>query len=191
MNICTISRQSFYILVIIGLSLVLIREFIYIHPYNPGMGVLGPKWTYVSTKTFTWWFLLFSSIFLTTPLMRKQKIGFLGMTLLLLVIIRPLVQNKFPEETAYEFFKNRKQKLNEIVKHTDIKNQTIINQELTKLGFEKLVVKDSIYYFFFFDEEYPFGICYTERNRLPIDTLTFGRNLIYNEIENHWYELDE
>ena len=155
------------------------------------MGWLGPNWTYISTKTFTWWFLLISSFILITPLVRKQKIGFVGLILFFAVLIRPIIQNKFPEETVIEFYTKRKKELSEIVNQTDIKNKTIINQGIKKVGFEKLIVQDSIYYFFFFDEEFPFGICYTERNSLPSDILTFGRNLKFNEIEKHWYELDE
>ncbi|MFN6074704.1 MAG: hypothetical protein ACK476_12455 [Fluviicola sp.] len=191
MNVNTNSRKILYCLILLGLSFLLFREYRYIHPYNPGWGMLGPKWTYSSTKTFTWWFLLISSFILITPLIRKQKIGFIGLLVFTVVLIRPFIQNKFPEETVSEFYSKRKKELSETVKQIEIKNHVVINQDIKNLGFEKLIVKDSIYYFFFFDEEFPFGICYTKRKNLPKNTLTFGRTLKYNIIENEWYELDE
>lgn len=170
--------------------MLLIREYTYIHPYNPGFGWLGPGWTYISTKTFTWWFILISAIILLTPLIRKQIIGFLGLALFIAVIIRPIVQNKFPEETAFEFYTKRKKQLNEIVNKTEMNNRIIMNQEIKNAGFEKLIVKDSIYYFFFFHEDFMFGICKSQRQSLPKDTETFGRNIKFNKIEDDWYELD-
>lgn len=169
---------------------MLTREYTYVHPYNPGMGLLGPKWTYTSTKTITWWFLLISSLLLMTPLLRKQVIGFLGLGLFIAVSIRPLVQNKFPEETVNEFYSKRKNQLNEIVSKTEINDQTIVNQEIKNVGFEKLIVKDSIYYFFFFHEDFVFGICNSPKQNLPKNTETFGRNIKFNKIEKDWYELD-
>ena len=190
MNINTIPRRVLYIIFLIGLSLLLLREYTYVHPYNPGYGWLGPRWTYTSTKTITWWFLLISSIILTTPLLRRQSIGSLGLLLLIAVSIRPIVQNKFPEETANEFYLKRKKQLNEIVNKTEIKNQTVVNQEIKNAGFEKLIVKDSIYYFFFFDEDFMFGICNSQKQNLPNNTETFGRNIKFNKIDKDWYELD-
>ena len=190
MNISTIPRQIIYFLVIIGLTLLLIREYSYIHPYNPGMGLLGPKWTYTSTKTPTWWFLLIASFLLVSPLIRKQKIGFFGLLLFIAILIRPYVQNKFPEETVNEFYSKRKIELNEIVKKNEPKNQTIIGEEIKKAGFEKLIVEDSIYYFFFFNEDFPFGICYTESKSFPDKTSIIGSDLKFNEIEQNWYELE-
>jgi hypothetical protein len=190
MNINSTPRRILYFLVIAGLTLLLIREYTYIHPYNPGMGFLGPRWTYISTKTITWWFLLISSLVLMTPLIRKQIIGFLGLTLFIAVSIRPIMQNKFPEETVYEFYTKRKKQLDAIVNKTKINDQTIINKEIKNAGFDKLIVKDSIYYFFFFDEDFMFGICKSQRQGLPKNTETFGRNIKFNKIENDWYELD-
>lgn len=191
MNINTRKRNIFYSIILLGLSFLLFREYTYVHPYNPGMGWFGPRWTYISTKTITWWFLLFSTLILTTPLFRKQKIGFYGLALLITVVIRPIIQNKFPEETVFEFYSERKKNLKSIVQETDVKNQTISNQRIEKLGFGKLIVQDSIYYFFCVDEEFPFGICYTSKENLPNENLTFGRHLKFQEIDNHWYELDE
>ena len=190
MNINTTSRRILYLIVLIGLSILLLREYTYIHPYNPGMGILGPKWTYISTKTFTWWFLLISSLILSIPLFRKQSIGKLGLLLLIAVVIRPMIQNKFLEETVNEFYSKRKKQLNLIVSKTEIKNQTIVNNEIKSAGFEKLIVKDSIYYFFFFDEDFMFGICKSQKQNLPENIETFGRNIIFNKIEKDWYELD-
>lgn len=190
MKISTTFGYILYFLAIIGLSLLLIREYTYIHPYNPGFGWLGPKWTYVSTKTFTWWFLLISSIILSIPLLRRQIIGSLGLLLLIAVSIRPIVQNKFPEETVNEFYLKRKKQLNEIVSKTEVKNQTVVNQEIQNAGFEKLIVKDSIYYFFFFDEDFMFGICNSQKQNLPDNTETFGRKIKFDKIEKDWYELN-
>jgi hypothetical protein len=106
------------------------------------------------------------------------------------VLIRPLVQHKFPEQSVVEFFSDRKVELKSIVSNTEVKNHTISNQRLKDLGFEKLIVQDSIFYFFCYDEEFVIGICYTRRNNLPTNTLTFGRYLKFNEIENDWYEMD-
>lgn len=190
MNINTTTRHILYFLVVIGLSLLLYREYTYIHPYNPGMGWLGPKWTYFSTKTISWWFIFISSFLLVTPLIKKQLIGFLGLILFISVAIRPLIQNKFPEETVHEFYAKRKKQLNEIVNKTEIKDQTLMNQEINNAGFEKLIVKDSIYYFFFCHEDFLFGICKSQRQNLPKNTENFGRNIKFNEIEKDWYELD-
>ncbi len=185
MNINTPNRQLIYATMLFGLSVLLIREYTYIHPYNPGYWILGPRWTYDSTKTFTWWFLLISSIIVSTPLIRKQLIGLLGFTLLLAVLIRPIYQNKFPEQTAFEFYSERKNDLISIVNETDIKNKTIINRRIENLGFGKLVVMDGIYYFFCFDEEIPFGVCYTNSEILPKDRFTFGRNFKFRKIDKY------
>lgn len=191
MNINSTFRRILFFLMIVGLTLLLIREYTYIHPYNPGGGWLGPgRWTYVSTKTFTWWFILISSIILMIPLIRKQFIGFLGLALFIAVLIRPIIQNKFPEETVYEYYAKRKKQLNNIVNKTEVNDQTVINQEIKNVGFEKLIVKDSIYYFFFFDEDFMFGICNSPKQNLPRNTETFGRNIKFNKIEGDWYELD-
>lgn len=190
MNINTTPRRILYFIVLIVLSLLLLREYTYVHPYNPGFGWLGPGWTYISTKTITWWFLLISSIILTIPLFRRQSIGSLGLILLIAVFLRPIIQNKFPEETVNEFYSKRKNQLNEIVSKTEIKNQTIVNKKIKNAGFEKLIVKDSIYYFFFFDEYFMLGICKSQKQNLPKNTETFGRNIKFNKIEKDWYELD-
>lgn len=190
MNISSSFRKILYFLVIVGLTLLLIREYTYIHPYNPGMGMLGPGWTYTSTKTMTWWFLFVCSFILITPLLRKQIVGLFGLTLFIAVSIRPIIQNKFPEETVYEFYIKRKKKLNEIVNKTDIRNHTIINNDIKNIGFEKLIVKDSIYYFFFFDENFMFGICNSQSHNLHKNSLSFGQHIRFNKIENDWYEID-
>ena len=189
MNINTPRKRVIYIVILGVLFLFLFREYLYVHPYNPSPGLLGPKWTYQSTKTFTWWFLLGSSLVFITPLFRKQKIGFFGLVLFVAVLIRPLVQHKFPEQSVVEFYSDRKVELKSIVSNNEVKNHTISNQRLKDLGFEKLIVQDSIFYFFCYDEEFVIGICYTRRAKLPIDTLTFGRYLKFNEIENDWYEM--
>jgi hypothetical protein len=190
MNTNTRPRRILYFILIIGLSLLLFREYTYVHPYKPSFGWHGPRWTYASTKTFTWWFLLFSSIILTIPLFRRQGIGSLGLILLIAVCIRPVVQNKFPEETVNEFFSKRKKELNKIVSQTDAVNHVVVNQEIRNAGFEKLIVKDSIYYFFFFSEGFMLGICKAQKQNLPQKTETFERIIKFNKIEKDWYELD-
>ena len=169
---------------------MLFCEYTYIHPYDPGFGLFGPRWSYTSTKTFTWWLLLISSLILSIPLLRKQRVGTLGLLLLIAVFIRPIVQNKFPEETVNEFYSKRKKQLNEIVNKTEIKNQTLVNKEIKNAGFEKLIVKDSIYYFFIYDEDFMFGICKSQKHNLPENIETFGRNIKFYKIEKDWYELD-
>jgi len=190
MNISTTIKKFLYVLMIVVMILLLIREYLYIHPYNPSPSLFGPKWTYISTKTFTWWFLLGTSLVFITPLIRKQKIGFFGLVLFVAVLIRPLVQEKFPEQSVGEFYSERKVDLKDIVSNTEMKNQTISNERIKKLGFEKLIVQDSIFYFFCYDEEFLVGICYTQQEQLPKRSLTFGRYLKFNEIENEWYELE-
>ena len=106
------------------------------------------------------------------------------------VVTRPIVQNQFPQKTVYEYLSKRKEALNVIVSQTEIKNQTISNKRIEKLGFEELVVKDSIFYFFCFSDELAIGICYSARKDRPRDTLIFGRKFIFRKIEGDWYELD-
>ncbi len=188
MNINNKNRTYIYFSVLIILTYLLIQEYIYIHHYNPGMGWLGPRWTYLSTNTFTWWFLLISSSILITPLFRKQKIGFLGLLLLIAVIVRPIVQYKFPEETIHEFYSKRQDKFESIIFKTKYKNQVVTDENILDLGFEKLIIKDSIYYFFFYDENLPFGICYSKKNQL--DNEAFELNIDYVKFKDNWYELN-
>ena len=169
--------------------MLLIREYTYIHPYNPGFGGM-PRWTYTSTKTITWWFLLVTSLILITPLLRKQVLGTFGLILFIAVVVRPIMQNKFPEETVFEFYAKRKDQLVDIVNNTEINDHTIINQKIRNAGFEKVIVKDSIYYFFCYHEDFIFGICYSKSNSLPENVETFGRIIKFNRIEKDWYELD-
>jgi len=94
---------------------------------------LGPKWTYSSTKTLTWWFILIGSVLLILPILRKQKIGYLGFVLFIITMIRPLVQNKFPEETASEFYNERKSDLFSIIRKHKEQND-IDNHNVKRLG---------------------------------------------------------
>jgi hypothetical protein len=188
MNINNKNRLFIYFSVLIILTYLLVQEYLYIHPYNPGMGWLGPRWKYESTKTILWWFLLFASIVLITPLLRKQKIGILGLLLFIGVIIRPQVQNKFPEETIKEFYAKRQGKFESLIQKTKNKNQVLTDKNILDLGFEKLIIKDSIYYFFFYDENLPFGICYSPKNQL--DNEAFGLNIDYIKFKENWYELN-
>ena len=188
MNINNKNRTYIYFSVLIILTYLLVREYLYIHPYNPGMGWLGPRWTYESTKTVTWWFLLIASSILITPLFRKQKIGVFSLFLLIAVIIRPRVQNKFPEETIQEFYSKRQAKFESIIQKTKYKNQVLTDENILDLGFEKLIIKDSIYYFFFYDESFPFGLCYSLKSIL--DNETFRSNIDYVKFKENWYELN-
>lgn len=189
MNVNTRTKQIIYLLVLLWLTYMLIREYLYIHPYNPGMGLLGPKWTYISTKTFTWWFLLVSSLFMISPVINKQKIGIIGLLFLLLVLARPLVQNKFPEETVLEFYQDRKENLNAEVKKYGNRNKSISNDRLQDMGFEKLVIQDDVFFFLCIDEDFPFGVCYTKSSRLPAEVFD-NSEMKYLELEEHWYEFD-
>lgn len=165
------------------------REYTYVHPYNPGWGAFGPKWKYVSTITFTWWFLLVASLFMLIPLLKKKKVGFLGLALLILVGIRPLVQSKFPEETAREFYEDRKDKLNRIVQKTPVRDQEYSTIAIFEAGFEQLIVKDSVYYFFCY-EGFEFGLCYKDGDSLPSKMKKFDRNLKITPVDLNWYEFD-
>jgi hypothetical protein len=102
-------------------------------------------------------------------------------------MIRPLVQNKFPEETASEFYNERKSDLFSIIRKHKEQND-IDNHNVKRLGFEKLVIYNETYYFLVCDEEWPFGICYNENKKLP--KKIFDSNLKYNKIDNYWYEFD-
>ena len=188
MNINNSLRKNIYIIVLILISLMLLREYTYVHPINPGWGILGPRWTYSSTRTFTWWFLLIIAILFTTPLIRKQKIGFLGIIFLIAVIVRPLIQEKFPEETSKEYYLERKNDLNSIVNKYSNKNGQIINEEIKEIGFEKLIIKDNNFYFLYIDEDFPYGICYSLKNKLPKEI--FNSNLKFKPIQDKWYEFD-
>lgn len=187
MNINSSKRIFIYSIFLIALSILLLREYNYVHPFNTGFFILGPKWTYTSTRTITWWFILVSSIILILPLLRKQKIGFLGLLLFTLTFIRPYIQFKFPEETALEFYQDRKDNL-EIIVRKYKQDKIVDHQQIEKLGFEKLIIDKETYYFLVCDEEWPFGICFNEINQLPINN--FDRKLKYFRLTNNWYEFD-
>jgi len=183
--------RFFYYLVVALLFLILVREYTYVHPYNPGWGAFGPKWKYASTMTFTWCFLLIASFLLIFPLIKKRKHGFLGLTLLLLVAIRPLIQDKFPEETAKDFYLDRKEKLNKMVQSVPLEKNEYSTDVLANMGFEQLIVEDSIYFFFFYNsEDFPFGLCYKEGSPLPSRFEKFNRTLEFTPIVENWYEVD-
>lgn len=189
MNLKNQSRVSIYLSVLLILAYLLLKEYTYVHPYNTGFFILGPKWTYASTCTFTWCFLVISSIVMVTPLFRKQKAGFLGLLLFILVLIRPIVQYNFPEETAVEFYKDRKMMLNQIVKqYPNHKNRTIITDDIKELGFDNLTIHQNTYYFMVCSEEWPFGVCYNDNSKLS--TENFGNYLKYKKIDKNWYEFD-
>ncbi|MNK18853.1 hypothetical protein D3C87_370660 [compost metagenome] len=167
----------------------MIKEYNYVHPYKIGYGSLGPRWKYTSTLTFTWWFLVVSSVIMTTPLFRKQKIGFLGLLLLIMVLTRPLVQNKFPEEKALDFYQERKVALNRIVRQNrSIYNGSVTNKEIRDLKFEALIIHEGTSYFMVLGDDYPYGICYDEDGKLPVES--FGRPMRYTKLDKNWYEFD-
>lgn len=187
MNINNRIKGIIYLLLLIFFSVLLVKEYIYVHPYNTGYGMLGPRWKYTSTLTFIWWFVLLGSIVLTTPLIRKQKIGLLGLVLLIITIARPQIQNKFPEEQAIDFYKARAKKLNQIIKTYD-KDQTVKSQEITNLDLEQLTIYEGTYYFLLYYEDAPTGICYDSDGKLPSEN--FGRKLKYTKLSQNWYEFD-
>lgn len=189
MNINNRIRVIIYLILLFLFGALLFNEYTYAHPYNTGYGMLGPRWKYTSTLTFIWWFVLLGSIVLTTPLIRKQKIGLLGLVLLFVTIARPQIQNKFPEEQAIEFYKARAKKLNQIVESYDkSQNKTVTNQEITNLDLEQLTIYKDTYYFLLYYEEAPTGICYDTDGQLPSEN--FGRKLKYTKLSQNWYEFD-
>lgn len=181
--------RFFYFFSVAILFIILVREYTYVHPYNPGYGLFGPKWKYTSTMTFTWWFLLVSSFLLIFPLFRKRKHGYLGLALFILVAIRPLVQDKFPEETAQDYYLERKERLEKIVKSISPEDKEYSTDLINQLGFDELVVKDSIY-FFFCCEGYEYGLCYKEGKELSSNLKGFGKKLKITPIDKNWYEVD-
>lgn len=188
MNINNRSRAIIYLSVFLFFFVFLIKEYIYIHPYNTGYGLLGPGWTYVSTRTITWWFILIGAMALVTPLFRIQKIGLIGLFLLIAVFVRPFVQYKFPEETAIEFYKDRSEALHQIIKrYKNEKDKTIKDSQITSLDFDQMNIFDGTYYFYLYDPEWPgIGICYDRDGKLPKEN--FGRNMKYDRIDKNWYE---
>lgn len=188
MNINSTPRRILYFLVIAGLTLLLIREYTYVHPFNNiGFFILAPRWTHSSTRTITWWFILVGSIILIMPLIRKQKIGYIGLVLFTLTFIRPYIQYKFPEQSALEFYQDRSDDLEQIIRKYK-QDEIIDHQKIKKLGFEKLIVDKETFYFLVCDEEWPFGICYNKTNQLPHEN--FDRKLKYHSLATDWYEFD-
>lgn len=189
MNINNRKKVIVYLILLFFLGFLLVQEYIYVHPYNSGYSFLGPRWKYVSTLTFTWWFVLFGSIILTLPLIRKQKIGLLGLFLLIITIVRPQVHNKFPEEQAIDFYKARKKKLIQVIQSYDKRqNKTIKNQIIIGMDFQQLTIFEGTYYFLLYDDEIPTGICYDRDGKLPMKN--FGRKLKYTKLDKNWYEFD-
>ena len=184
----SLSRFLYYLVVGL-LFLILVREYTYVHPYNPGWGAFGPKWKYVSTITFTWWFLLISSFLLIIPLIKKRKHGFLGLALFIFVTIRPILQDKFPEESAKDYYLDRKEKLNKMVNSISPEDEEYRTDAINQLGFDELIVKDSIYFFFCL-EGFEIGLCYKEGNELPKNIKGFGKKMKFTPIDKHWYEVD-
>lgn len=188
MKLKSIHFKIGYLLICILVSFFLFKEYTYVHPYNPGPGLFGAsfgKWSYTSTRTFTWWVLLYASVGLMTPLLLRQKIGLLGCILFVVVFIRPIIQHKFPEESAIQFLNKNKKELTKIINQTQFKHQILIGPVIQKAGFEKLIIKDSIYYFFFYDENIPFGFCYNLKDNL--NKAEFGLNIQYQKVSKNWY----
>lgn len=123
-----------------------------------------------------------------TPLFRKQKIGIIGLLFFGAVFIRPYIHYKFPEETAFEFYTNRKEKLALIIAENKRNNQLPEPKKVADLGFKSVVFEDSIFYFLVEDEEYPFGLCYSTSQNLPKQK--FGRPLHYSKLAKNWYEFN-
>lgn len=190
MNINNRFRAIAYLSIFFLLLVLLIREYTYIHPYNTGYGWLGPGWTYISTKTFTLGFIFIGALVLVTPVFRGQRIGLLGLLLLAATVLRPFTQDKFPCQTAFEFYNERKIILNEIVnRYKYNRDTTITSNEITDLDLTQLDIKDGICYFLLYDSDIsPQGICYDKNGNRPDEN--FGRPLKYVKLDNNWYEFD-
>lgn len=180
-----------YVFFIVLLSYLLYREYTYVHPFYPGGSWLGPRWTYVSTQTITWWFILITSLILCIPLFRKQYLGFLGLILFSSVIFRPFFADKFPEETNLQFYSARKIELNKLVADYPLDSNAIYTSaEISKAGFEQLIVRDSIYYFAFFLEYMPWGLAFKPDKTMDFPKQEFDCQLMFKPIEDNWYEFD-
>lgn len=186
MNINSRPRIFLYLAVLLLLVSLLIWEFSYIRSYKDS-GI-----TYFIPPTFfTWWFLIIGSAILTIPLMRKQKIGFLGLLLLLAVLIKPMIQPKLRTETAEQFYAVRKVDLKQLVnKYPNQPNRKMVTPAIQKLDFEELLIADGNHFFLVWDENYPYpyGICYSTQNELPSKIL--GISIHYKELEKNWYEFN-
>ncbi len=187
MNLNSKNRKTAYLIFYGILVLLLIREYSYVHPFNPGYGLLGPRWTYTSTRTFTWWFLLVCSLIMIIPLFYKQKIGLLGLLLFTSVFIRPYIQYKYPEQTALDLLNENQQEFNQLITKNKIISDSTLITDLHVYQFEQLVVKDSVYYFLCMSE-FPFGICYSKSTNLPKEN--FDTTLKYKPIKKNWYEFE-
>lgn len=131
---------------------------------------------------------MIGSIVLATPLIRMQKIGLLGLFLLIAVFVRPFIQYKFPQETALEFYNDRTEALHQIIKrYSDERNRTIKYSEITDLEFDQMNIFNGTYYFYLYDPDWHGeGLCYDRDGKLPKENL--GRYMKYTKLNQNWYE---
>lgn len=187
MNINTRPRIIAYLSVFFFLVSLLVSEYLYVEPYN------GNKWLpqgleYMSTRSFTWFFVLAGSMTLTITIIRSQKIGLLGLFLLIATVVSPYILKKFPKEQAVDFYRDRTAALNQIVKQfSNSKDTSLTNAEIEDLDFLELKVFQGTYYFLV-DEVYTNGICYDKDGELPKEN--FGSGLKYVKLDRNWYEFD-
>jgi hypothetical protein len=121
--------------------------------------------------------------------LRKQKIGYLGLLLLLAVLIKPIIHPKITTETAEQFYVARKVVLKQLVKkYPNQQDKKITTSDIKELDFEALLVVDGNYFFLVWDENYPYpyGICYSKQKELP--TKILDSSILYKKIEKNWYE---
>jgi hypothetical protein len=186
MNINSKPRIFLYLTALVLLVSLLIWEFNYVRSYKDS-GIMY----FIPPTFFTWWVLLIGSLILTVPLVRKQPIGFFGLLLLSVVLIKPIFHSQLPTETAWEFYAARKETLKQLVKkYPDQPDRKITTPDIKDLDFEALLVVDGTHFFLVWEEayEYPYGICYHQKGKLPSKIL--DRSIRYKKLEANWYEFE-
>lgn len=182
-----IRKNITYVIVLIILSIILYREYVYIIPYNLD-SFAKLFWPVESTYSITWIFLFLCSVFLILPLFFERSIGILGVLFFISVVAKPFIIKKVPTETAFHFFNERKVAMEKIiVKHQRNENLALINKEVEELGFEQLTVEGNTYIFIvhgIIDNSY--GFCFDADDKTPQSIL--GASSFFDKIEVNWYE---
>ena len=180
------TKHYLYFLGVLIAAFFVYKEYTYEIPYNQ-----DPFWHLLVPDTApfnpSWIVLMIAALVLTLPLFFKRKIGFLGLGLFLALCLKPYFIPKYPTESQFVFFHERKNDMQQLVKkYKHHKDGIIETSDVTNLGFEQLQIQGDTYNFVVHSLlDYGSGFSYDEDGKLPEYTIAFSS--IKGKIEKHWY----
>lgn len=180
-------NYKFYLAVEMVLFIVSIWDYFYFVPYN--ISFENALIFHSTDRISLFWCLLFyAGICSLIPLFKNKKIGYVGLFVFVVILFKPIIITNIPEETAEQFFLERKESMIEFVQnYDDSKKQNTINKEVNKLGFEQFQKEGDTYIFIvngLLDNS--FGFAFDADDSPPENILNANASLV--KIERNWYQ---